>query len=131
MEDTLQKTVLEEIKAIGLARATDLLGIQGGTLVVKDTDTLPPEVCSAIASIEKTSLGLKIKFYDKLKALELLGKCSGLFDEPVNAPGEQTNLLQAIVDSTKEALASDDLQELQQAAAAGNDLVESPQVETI
>lgn len=131
MEHTLQQTVLQEIQAIGLARATDIVGIKGGTLEVKDTDSLPPNLSPAIASIEKTSLGLKIKFYDKLKALELLGKCSGLFDEPVNAHGEQTNLLQAIVDSTKEALCCDDLQEVQQAAAAGNDLVESPQVETI
>ena len=129
MEDTLQKLVLEEIKAIGLARATDLVGIKDGTLVVKDTDTLSPEVFPAIASIEKTSVGLKIKFYDKLKALELLGKCSGLFDQQEDTSDGQTNLLQAIVDSTKEALASDDLQELQQAAAAGDDLVEQTPVE--
>ena len=131
MEDTLQKSVLEEIKAIGLARATDLVGIKGGTLVVKDTDTLPPNLSPAIASIEKTSLGLKIKFYDKLKALELLGKYSGLFDALDALEKSESNLLQAILMSTKGELCCDDLQEVQQAAAAGDDLVESPQVERI
>ena len=131
MEERLQQAVLEEIKAIGLARATDLLEIQGGALVVKDTADLPSDLYPAIASIEKTSLGLKIKFYDKLKALELLGKCSGLFDEREPDSHGQTNLLQAIVVSTKEDLRYDDLPELQQAAAAGDDLVEQTQVETI
>ena len=131
MEERLQQAVLEEIKAIGLARATDLLEIQGGALVVKDTADLPSDLYPAIASIEKTSLGLKIKFYDKLKALELLGKCSGLFDERETDSHGQTNLLQAIVVSTKEDLRYDDLPELQQAAAAGDDLVEQTQVETI
>ena len=131
MEDTLQKSVLEEIKAIGLARATDLVGIKGGTLVVKDTDTLPPNLSPAIASIEKTSLGLKIKFYDKLKALELLGKYSGLFDALDALEKSESNLLQAILMSTKGELCCDDLQEVQQAAATGDDLVESPQVERI
>ena len=131
METTLQQAVLEEIKAIGLARATDLVGIKGGTLVVKDTDTLPPNLSPAIASIEKTSLGLKIKFYDKLKALELLGKYSGLFDALDALEKSESNLLQAILMSTKGELCCDDLQEVQQAAAAGDDLVESPQVERI
>ena len=124
METTLQQAVLEEIKAIGLARATDLVGIKGGTLVVKDTDTLPPNLSPAIASIEKTSLGLKIKFYDKLKALELLGKYSGLFDALDALEKSESNLLQAILMSTKGELCCDDLQEVQQAAAVGDELVE-------
>ncbi len=131
MDKELNTAVLEELQAIGLARATDVVGIQGGTLTVKDTDTLPAHLAPAIASIEKTSVGLKVKFYDKLKALELLGKCGGLFDESIKPEKKTTNLLQAILASTKEDLRYDDLPEVQQAAAAGNDLVEQTPVETI
>jgi len=131
VEKELNQAVLEELQAIGMARATDVVGIQGGTLVIKDTDSLPEHLAPAIASIEKTTAGLKVKFYDKLKALELLGKCGGLFDAPAITEKKQTNLLQAIIQSTKEDLRYDDLPELQQAAAVGDDLVESTEMEKL
>lgn len=131
VDKELNTAMLQELQAIALARTTDVVGIQGGTLVVKDTDSLPEQLAPAIASVEKTSVGLKIKFYDKLKALELLGKHTGLFEEPAPPGKQSTNLLQAIVASTKEDLRYDDLPEVQQAAAAGDDLVESAKVETV
>ena len=129
MDKELNTAVLRELQAIALARTTDVVGIQSGALVIRDTEGLPENLAPAIASIEKTSAGVKVKFYDKLKALELLGKLGGLFEESPETLSN--NLLGAIVDSTKEDLCYDDLPELQQAAAAGNDLVESPQMEAL
>ena len=119
--------VLEELRAIALARATDFMGIRDGALDIRSTEEIPPGLEAAIASIEKTSTGLKIKFYDKLKALELMGKYLGLF-EPKTArrEPEENNLLDAILAGTKGEVDTHDIPELQQAAAACHDLVESP-----
>ncbi len=119
----LQEKILKELEAIALAKATDYLEVRDGVLGCRDTEALTPEQCSAIASVEKSATGLKVKFYDKLKALELLGKVVGLFDGGA-VENEENNLLQAIVDSTKGALHTGDLQEFQQASASGDDLVE-------
>jgi phage terminase small subunit len=118
--------VLSQIRAIAMANATDLLAVREGQLEIQSTDQLSSDARKAIASIEKSTGGLKVKFYDKLKALELLGKYLGLFDRRDAPQEEENDLIQAILDSTKEVIATHDLPEVQQAPAAGNDLVEPP-----
>ncbi len=126
-----KKQILAELMAIGFARATDYLCVQDGVLTVLPTRELPPDAGAAIAAIERTSNGLKVKFYDKLKALELLGKYLGLFEGKTQPEGEKNNLLEALLAATGEGGSLDDLQELQQAAAPGNDLVESSEAEGV
>ena len=123
LTEGLSKRILEELVAIGFARATDYLFTQDNQLVIRDTGQLAEDAGAAIASIERSSTGLKVKFYDKLKALELLGKCCGLFDgDAVVQP--ENNLLQQVLQATKEAMVAHDIPEIQQTTAAGNDLVE-------
>ena len=122
--EEIRKAVLGHIQGIALAKATDFLEIKNGSLEIKDTGNLPPELGAALSSVERTSTGLKLKFYDKLKALELLGKLLGMFDNPV-APNRENALLQAILQSTKEAVDTGDIPEIQQTADTGDDLVES------
>ncbi len=117
--------ILSQLRAIAMASATDVLCVRDGELEIRSTDQLSGETCAAIAAIEKSGSSLKVKFYDKLKALELLGKTLGLFDRP---PGEDSgnDLIKTILESTKEMIDTNDLPEVQQAAAAGHDLVEPP-----
>ena len=108
MEEVTQKKVLGELAAIAFANVSDIVTVADGQLCVGD---IPPGAAAAVQSVEKTSTGIRVKFYDKLKALELLGKATGLFDgipEP-----EQNNLLAAIREATGQEVDTDDLQEFQ------------------
>lgn len=117
--------VLEELAAIGFAKVTDCLSIQGDELLLRDTENLTGPQAAAIASIERTNSGIRLKFYDKLKALELLGKHMRLFEGENRTDTGESNLLDAIVRATKEVMDGDDLPEIQQATDSGDDLVES------
>ena len=95
--------ILRELGAIAFARATDILAVKDGVLVVSDTADLPETLQCAIASVEKSTGGIKVKFYDKLKALELLGKAVGLFDGAA-AEQEDNGLLEAILAATEKPM---------------------------
>lgn len=86
-----QDWVLEELRRIAssngadFARVVTLRSAEDGepplqTVELEDTDDLPAEKRSAIASIEQTKFGIKVSSYDRVRALELLGKHLGMFD---------------------------------------------------
>ena len=124
MKNITPKKVVEELAAIGFARATNFLRVSEGELTVCDTDTLSKADRAAIASIERSSNGIKLKFYDKMKALELLGKYMGMFEGKDDGEENRNNLLEAILAATQEEVETDDIPEIQQAADACRDLVE-------
>lgn len=148
-----QERVLQELAAIGFARATDFVSVETvqaeklgihpitGEVVmlpagweqyvrVIDTVELSPVQQAAVASIKQGRNGVEVKFHDKVRALEKLGNHLGLFDANAAAPpGQENNLFDAIVGSAEEDLVTDEIPELEQEAAAGDDLVEPPGVQ--
>ena len=124
MKKITSKRVVEELAAIGFASATDFLRVSEGELTICSTDTLSKANRAAVASIEQTSNGIRLKLYDKMKALELLGKYLGMFDGSGQEPEKENNLLEAILAATREEVEDLDIPELQQTAASGHDLVE-------
>lgn len=104
-----QKNVMEELAGIAFAKVSDYVTVEQGVLTVADIPR--GAAMGAVQSVEKTSTGIRVKFYDKLKALELLGKALGLFDGM--AESGDSNLLSAIVSATKQEVDTDDLPEVQ------------------
>lgn len=81
-------------------------------VVLVDTDHVDPEKRAAIAYIKEGKHGIEVSSYDKVKALELLGKHLGLFDGKTSQdPGGENNLLQAIQEAGE--INTDDLPEVQ------------------
>lgn len=104
--------ILRELAAIGFARVPDYMEIADGDVQLKEG--LKPLERAAIASIERSSTGMKVKFYDKMKALELLGKHFGLFEGKESQEElRKNNLLEAILQATQQEVDTYDVSELQ------------------
>ena len=76
-----QDDVLRELASIAFLDITDIVSVRDGKVFIADTDELPPDKRKMISGIKEGQYGLEIKFYDRLKALEMLCKHLGLFDQ--------------------------------------------------
>lgn len=98
--EVTQDRVVQELAAIAFAKATDYVTIKSNgpaaVVMIKSTDDLTDEQVRAIAGIKEGANGIEIKLNDKEKALELLGRHLGMWNDKleVKAP--------AIDDSIKE-----------------------------
>ena len=70
--------VMIELARIAFADVTDVIQIRGGEVTVKDTSELSEGQRAAIAAIEETKSGLKVRMHSKAQALESLAKHFGL-----------------------------------------------------
>ena len=112
-QKSLQKKVLKELAGIAFANPADYLAIRDGQLEIRSTDTLTRRQQAAVASIERATGGIRLKFYDKLKALELLGKYLGLFDGSGDTDARDNGLLEAILRATQQEVSTNEIPEIQ------------------
>ena len=82
-----QDRVLEELAAIAFARATDYAQVIGGTVQIRNTEELSEEQVKAIAGIKEGKFGVELKLNDKEKALELLGRHLGMWNDRLQVSG--------------------------------------------
>lgn len=98
--EVTQDRVVQELAAIAFAKATDYVMIKSNgpaaVVMMRPTADLTDEQVRAIAGIKEGANGIEIKLNDKEKALELLGRHLGMWNDKleVKAP--------AIDDSIKE-----------------------------
>ncbi len=92
--EVTQDMVVKELAAIAFARATDYAAVRAGAVCIKDTDTLSDEQIRAIAGIKEGANGIEIKLNDKEKALELLGRHLGMWNDKldINTPALDDSL---------------------------------------
>ena len=98
--EVTQDMVVNELAAIAFARATDYIEIHSNgvcsTVVIKPTTDLSDQQIRAIAGIKEGANGIEIKLNDKEKALELLGRHLGMWNDKLDIKAP------AVDDSIKE-----------------------------
>lgn len=96
-----QDRVLMELAKIAFASGADFAkvvteksksnpDVEFQRVEIKDTESLPDGIRSAISNIKETKYGISVESYDKVKALELLGRHLGMFKDKVELSGEVT-----------------------------------------
>lgn len=125
-----QDRVLAELAKIAFADGTDFARLTTGTVKKKiwnedtedydetdvdeqfvqfvDTDNLPPEKKAAISGIKETRHGIEVQSYDKLRALELIGKHLGMYKDKIEVTGEiKANPFEGLSEAELKKLAGD------------------------
>lgn len=85
--EVTQDRVIEELAAIAFARATDFAEVKDNTVLIRNTSELSDEQIRAIAGIKYGKFGIELKLSDKEKALELLGRHLGMWNDKMEISG--------------------------------------------
>jgi phage terminase small subunit len=73
---------VRELTNIVRVRITDILRAKGVEVTIVDINELAPEIVACISSIKATRVGIEVKLYDKIAAIDRLSKMLG-WDEAV------------------------------------------------
>ena len=108
-----QERVIKELAKVAFANGTIYAQVAGGGVILTETAHLTENQKAAVSGIKEGKFGVEVSTYDKVKALELLGKHLGIFNSGAGGAlvGTENNLLSAIM-GVKE-VDTDDLSEVQ------------------
>lgn len=105
--EVTQDRVLQELAYIAFARVTDYATVKDDAVRIRDTDELTEEQIRAIAGIKEGKFGIELKLNDKEKALELLGRHLGMWNDKldIKAPAidETIKEMEAYFEQQKES----------------------------
>ena len=88
-----QDMVIKELAKLAFIDRTDIVKLgktrNGETkVIIQSTDDLTAEQRAIISGIKETKNGIEVTFYSKEKALELLGRHLGMFNDKLQLTGE-------------------------------------------
>lgn len=90
--EVTQDRVIQELAAIAFARATDYVEIRsngvGSLVIIRPTGDLSEEQVRAISGIKEGANGIELKLYDKEKALDMLGRHLGMWNDKMQISGQ-------------------------------------------
>lgn len=73
--------VLNELAAIAFANCDDYMSIEDNLVQFKNSKDLDKAKKAAVCSMKNTMTGPEVKLHDKVKALELIARHLGMFDQ--------------------------------------------------
>ena len=112
-----QDRVLRELAKVAFVNANDVIDTDSATVRADATADDLACIQSVKVKVSESAMGSssekEIKLYDKMRALEMLGKHLGIFErrDHANGNGEKNNLLEAI--AATEEIDTDDLPEVE------------------
>lgn len=99
-----QDEVLAELVNIMRGDPRDLVGWDKHHAKIKPSDELTEAEAKRISEVAMTSDGLRVKFYDRQRAIELVGKHLGMFKDELNVSVTRKADLSRLSDEELDAL---------------------------
>lgn len=78
---TTTEAVINKWWEMAQVQITDMVTVEEGKVIIRDTTELSDQQIACIESIKETKAGVEVKFFSKIKALESIAKHLGMFSE--------------------------------------------------
>ena len=103
--------VIRELARIGFLDIRNLVEIRGNSIELKSGVDMTDDDAAAIAEVSDTQFGIKIKAHNKLTALQLLARHTGIIKDNkadgLESESEENDLIRALDKTTAEAFADE------------------------
>ena len=86
--EVTQDKVVKELARLAFTDRTSIVKVTSGSLKIKSFDELTEEQKACISGAKETKFGIEVTFYNKEKALEMLGRHLGLFNDKLEVKGQ-------------------------------------------
>ncbi len=86
--EVTQDKVVKELARLAFTDRTSIVKVASGSLKIKSFDELTEDQKACISGAKETKFGIEVTFYNKEKALEMLGRHLGLFNDKLEVKGQ-------------------------------------------
>lgn len=73
--------VVQELAKVAFGNTKQIVSWGADGIILRESSELTEDEAAAVASVEETKTGLKVKQHDKVRALEALGRHLGIFEK--------------------------------------------------